>query len=42
MLLIKQRLGFSYEAYRLHRLVCPCCSTSTCAALPVDVELSRR
>ncbi len=24
-----------------HRLVCPCCSTSTCAALPADVEASR-
>jgi len=24
-----------------HRLVCPCCSTSTCAPLPADVELSR-
>jgi hypothetical protein len=27
--------------HRLHRLVCPCCSTSTCATLPVDVEASR-
>ncbi|QPN71316.1 IS66 family transposase [Synechococcus sp. CBW1108] len=27
--------------HHLHRLVCPCCSTSTCAPLPVDVELSR-
>ncbi|WP_158218637.1 IS66 family transposase [Synechococcus sp. 1G10] len=27
--------------HRLHRLVCPCCSTSTCAALPADVEASR-
>ena len=27
--------------HRLHRLVCPCCSTSTCASLPVDVEASR-
>jgi transposase len=27
--------------HRLHRLVCPCCSTSTCAELPVDVEPSR-
>lgn len=27
--------------HRLHRLVCPCCSTSTCAPLPADVELSR-
>jgi transposase len=26
--------------HRLHRLVCPCCSTSTCATLPVDVEAS--
>jgi transposase len=26
--------------YRLHRLVCPCCSTSTCAPLPADVEAS--
>ena len=26
---------------RLHRLVCPCCSTSTCAELPTDVEPSR-
>ncbi len=25
----------------MHRLVCPCCSTSTCATLPVDVETSR-
>jgi len=25
----------------LHRLVCPCCSTSTCALLPADVEASR-
>ena len=24
--------------HRLHRLVCPCCSTSTCATLPADVE----
>jgi hypothetical protein len=23
--------------HRLHRLVCPCCSTSTCATLPADV-----
>jgi transposase len=27
--------------HHLHRLVCPCCSTSTCAPLPVDVEPSR-
>jgi hypothetical protein len=27
--------------HRLHRLVCPCCSTSTCAELPTDVEPSR-
>ena len=27
--------------HRLHRLVCPCCSTSTCATLPLDVEASR-
>ena len=27
--------------HRLHRLVCPCCSTSTCATLPPDVESSR-
>ena len=27
--------------HRLHRLVCPCCSTSTCAPLPADVEVSR-
>jgi hypothetical protein len=26
--------------HRLHRLVCPCCSTSTCATLPADVEIS--
>jgi len=25
--------------HRLHRLVCPCCSTSTCASLPADVEV---
>jgi transposase len=24
--------------HRLHRLVCPCCSTSTCATLPAAVE----
>jgi hypothetical protein len=24
--------------HRRHRLVCPCCSTSTCASLPMDVE----
>jgi transposase len=24
----------------LHRLVCPCCSTSTCATLPAEVEAS--
>jgi hypothetical protein len=27
--------------HRLHRFVCPCCSTSTCATLPADVEHSR-
>jgi transposase len=27
--------------HRLHRLVCPCCSTSTCAKRPADVEPSR-
>ncbi len=27
--------------HRLHRLVCSCCSTSTCASLPADVEPSR-
>jgi transposase len=27
--------------HRLHRLVCPCCSTSTTATLPADVETSR-
>jgi transposase len=26
--------------HRLHRLVCSCCSTSTCATLPADVEAS--
>ena len=26
---------------RLHRLVCPCCSTSTCTGKPADVEPSR-
>ncbi|QPN59754.1 IS66 family transposase zinc-finger binding domain-containing protein [Synechococcus sp. CBW1002] len=26
--------------HRLHRLVCPCCSTSTCASLPAEVEVS--
>jgi transposase len=26
--------------HRLHRLVCPCCSTITCATLPADVEAS--
>ena len=26
--------------HRLHRLVCPCCSTSTCATLPAGVEAS--
>ena len=26
--------------HRLHRLVCPCCSTSTCAPLPANVEAS--
>jgi transposase len=29
------------KEYRLHRLVCPCCSTSTCAPLPADVEPTR-
>jgi hypothetical protein len=29
------------ERIVLHRLVCPCCSTSTCATLPADVEASR-
>ena len=27
--------------HRLHRLVCPCCSTSTCATLLADVEASQ-
>lgn len=27
--------------HRRHRLACPCCSTSTCASLPMDVEPSR-
>jgi hypothetical protein len=27
--------------HRLHRLVCPCCSTSTCATLPADVIATR-
>jgi transposase len=27
--------------HRLHRLVCPCCGTGTCAELPADVEPSR-
>jgi hypothetical protein len=27
--------------YRQHRLVCPCCSASTCALLPADAEASR-
>ena len=27
--------------HRLHHLVCPCCSTSTCTSLPADVEASR-
>jgi transposase len=27
--------------HRRHRLVCPCCSTSTCASLPMDVVPSR-
>ena len=26
--------------HRLHRLICPCCSTSTCAQLPGEVEES--
>jgi transposase len=27
--------------YQLHRLLCPCCQTSTCAALPVGVPASQ-
>ena len=27
--------------HRLHRLICPCCSTRTCASTPADVESSR-
>ncbi|CAK6686984.1 IS66 family transposase [Synechococcus sp. CBW1107] len=27
--------------HRLHRLICPCCGTSTCAQLPAAVEPSR-
>lgn len=27
--------------HRLHRLVCPCCSTSSCAHLPAALEPSR-
>jgi transposase len=27
--------------HRLHRLLCPCCSTSTCATMPADVEAAR-
>lgn len=27
--------------HRLHRLVCPCCTTSTCASLPADGEASQ-
>ena len=27
--------------HRLHPLVCPCCSTCTCAPLPADVDVSR-
>ena len=27
--------------HRLHRLVCLCCTTSTCATLPADVEATR-
>jgi transposase len=27
--------------HRLHRLACPCCSTTTCATLPPEVESSR-
>jgi transposase len=27
--------------HKLHRLICPCCSTSTCAQLPAEVESSR-
>jgi transposase len=27
--------------HRLHRLICPCCGTSTCAELPAEVEPSR-
>jgi transposase len=26
--------------HRLHRLICPCCGTSTCAELPAEVEPS--
>ncbi len=26
---------------RMHRVVCPCCPTSTCAMVPVDGERSR-
>ncbi|QPN68060.1 transposase [Synechococcus sp. CBW1006] len=26
--------------HRMHRLVCPCCSTSTCASVPAEVEAS--
>ena len=29
------------NVHRLHRRVCPCCSTSTCALLPADGEASR-
>ena len=33
--------GHQVIEHRLHRLVCPCCSTSTCATLPADVEASQ-
>ena len=29
------------KEYRLHSLVCACCSTRSCAELPGDVEPSR-
>jgi transposase len=34
-------LGHQVIEHRRHRLVCPCCSNSTCATLPLDVEASR-
>ncbi|MFN5193159.1 MAG: hypothetical protein ACK5E6_01870 [Cyanobacteriota bacterium] len=34
-------LVIEHRLHRLQRLVCPCCSTSTCAPIPPDVELSR-